>query len=73
MKEQFIQEVCCLDRAIQIAKTIKNLWVEPYEDIIEGECGVSFGSCEGYVIYNYSTTKPVEIFDFLKEIGFKEQ
>jgi len=65
---QYIQEVCCLNRAIEIAKTIKNIWIEPYEDIVEGEYCVSFGSDEGYVVYNYSTSLNSEIYEFLKEI-----
>ena len=65
---QYIQEVCCLNRAIEIAKTIKNIWIEPYEDKVESEYGVSFGSNEGYVVYNYSTSLNSEIYEFLKEI-----
>jgi len=69
---QFIQEIKQFERALEIAKTIKNIWIEPYEDTIEGECGVSFGKCDGYVIYNYTTSHPVKIFNFLKKIESKE-
>ena len=68
MKKQFIQEICCKERAIQLIKSIKNLWYEPYEDKYEGEFGISFGSEEGYVIYNYTTIKQSEICDILKEL-----
>jgi len=64
---QYIQEVCCLNRAIEIAKTIKNIWIEPYEDKVESEYGVSFGSNEGYVVYNYSTSLNSEIYEFLRK------
>ena len=67
-KEKFIQEVCCLERAIEIAKSIRDLWIETYEDKVEGEYGVSFGSEKGYVIYNYSSGHPIDIVNFLKEV-----
>jgi len=64
---QYIQEIKNLDRAIEIAKSIKNIWIEPYEDKIESEYGISFGSDNGYVVYNYCSTLSTDIFDFLKE------
>ena len=66
--KQFVQEVCCPNRAIKIANSIKNLWLETYENTLEQEYAVSFGSDNGYVIYNFTTTIPSQIFYILKEI-----
>ena len=63
----FIQKVCCKERAIELIDSIKSLWIEPYEDIFEEEYGVSFGSNNGYVIYNYTTSIRLEILEIVKE------
>jgi len=65
----YIKEVKSLNRALEIAKSIKNLWYETYEDKIEGEYGVSFGYKNGYVIYNYNSSNPNNIITFIKEIS----
>ena len=63
----FIQKVCCKERVIELIDSIKNLWIEPYEDIFEGEYGVSFGSIDGYVTYNYTTSIRLRILEIIKE------
>jgi len=68
MKSYFVQEVCCLDRAIEIVKSIKDVWIIPYKDIINDEKGVSFGLENGYVIYNYVTDNEYEIDKILREV-----
>ena len=63
----FVQKICCKKRAIELIDSIKNLWIEPYEDIFEGEYGVSFSSINGYVIYNYTTSIRLEILEIIKK------
>ena len=53
----FIQKICYKERVLELINSIKNLWVEPYEDIEGDEYGISFGSDNGYVIYNYVSNR----------------
>lgn len=63
----YIEKVCCKERAIELIDSIKDLWIEPYEDIFEGEYGISFGSKNGYVIYSYTTSIGLEILEIVKK------
>jgi len=42
--------ICCKKRVIELMKSIKDLWYEPYRDE-DKECCVSFGSEKGVIVY----------------------
>ena len=54
----FVQKLNDPDRVLEIINSIRDLWLEIYNDPTEGIIGISFGSNGRYVVYNYETTKP---------------
>lgn len=61
-----ILKVCCKERVIELMKSIRDLWYEPYKDENYEYC-ISFGSENGIVIYWYEGFLS-DIQDILKEV-----
>ena len=65
---RYIQDICCLKRAKELYDSIpeNKKWEEAVEIRKEQEYVLSFGANDGYVIYNYTSTKPNEIMEIIK-------